>query len=341
MSASQDDSTADDLAALDAELVALEESSWDENQLWEGVERVSSEPEPVSAASIGRPAVVEQNGRVYRVAASSQNGVSTGGLPGSDFEGGALGGRVQREDGRPVPDAVLTLVDHGGRQVARASSAADGGYAITAPEMGDYVLIVSAVGHQPTAVTVSAGRRPQRLDLTLVGSGELSGVVRTGGSGVPLSGATVTLTDSRGEVVGSAVTGVDGTYVCRGVVSGVYTLVAVAEHMRPSAIALTVPDSGVLRHDIELAPMAVLAGSAWAEGSRAVPDVLVSVLDAAGQVTATARTDENGRYVVTDLPEGQYTVVARGYPPVTGQVTVSGGEVAYDVRLGYETEDRR
>ncbi|MGW5380520.1 MFS transporter [Nocardia sp. NPDC003999] len=339
-SAVQDDPTAtDDMAALDAELDAFAESSWEENQLREGAERVL--PEPVPAASIGRHAVVEQNGRVYRMAASSQNGQSTGGLSGSDFDGGALGGRVHREDGRPVPGAVLTLVDHGGRQVARANSAADGGYAITAPETGDYVLIVSAMGHQPTAVNVPVGQRPHRLDLTLVGSGELSGVVRTAGPGVPLPGATVTLTDSRGEVVGSAVTGGDGTYVCRGVVSGVYTLVAVAEHMRPSATTLTVPDSGVLRHDIELATMAVLAGSAWAEGSRAVPDVLVSVLDAAGQVTATARTDENGRYVVTDLPEGQYTVVARGYPPVTGQVTVSGGEVAHDVRLGYEIEDRR
>ncbi|MGO4616268.1 MFS transporter [Nocardia sp. 2YAB30] len=338
----QDNPTATDgMAALDAELAVLAESSWDENQLWEGAERVLSEPEPVPAASVGRHASVAQNGhRVYQVDASSQAGLSTGGLPGSDFDGGALGGRVHREDGRPVPGAVLTLIDQGGRQVARASSAADGGYAISAPEVGGYVLIASAIGHQPAAVNVSVGPRPQRLDVTLVGAGELSGVVRTAGHGVPLSGATVTLTDLRGEVVGAAVTGVDGTYVCHGVVSGVYTLVAVAEHMRPSATTLTVPDSGVLRHDIELAAMAVLAGSAWTDGGRAVPDVLVSVFDAAGEVTAITRTDENGCYVVTDLLEGQYTVIARGYPPVTGQVTVSGGEVAYDVRLGYGLGDR-
>ncbi len=340
-SASQDiPAAADGMAALDAELAEFAESSWDEDQLWEDAERVLSEPEPVPAASGAGHASVEQNGRVYRVVASSQTGLSNGGLPGSDFDGGALGGRVHREDGRPVPGAVLTLIDHSGRQVARASSAADGGYAVNAPEMGGYVLIVSAMGHQPTAVNVSLGHRPQHLDLTLVGSGELSGVVRTAGRGVPLSGATVTLTDVHGEVVGAAVTGGDGTYVCHGVVSGVYTLVAAAEHMRPSATTLTVPDSGVLRHDIELAAMAVLAGSAWADG-RAVPDVLVSVLDAAGAVTATARTDENGCYVVTDLLEGQYTVVARGYPPVTGQVTVSGGEVAYDVRLGYDESGDR
>ncbi|WP_328713171.1 MFS transporter [Nocardia salmonicida] len=339
-SASQDNPTdADAMAALDAELAVLADSRWEEDRVWEGAERVLSESELVPA-SAGR-APVDQNGhRAYQVDASAQSAPSTRELSGSGIGGGAVDGHVRREDGHPLPGAVLTLIDQRGRQVARASSAADGGYAISAPESGGHVLIVSAMGHQPTAVNVSVGQRTQRMDLTLVGSGELSGVVRTAVQGSPLSGATVTVTDMRGEVVGAAVTGGDGAYLCHGVVSGIYTLVAAAEHMRPSAITLTVPDSGVLRHDIELTAMAVLAGSARADGERAVPDVLVTVLDSAGEVAASVRTDENGRYVVTDLVEGQYTVVARGYPPVTGQVTVTGGEAAYDVRLGHELGDR-
>ncbi|WP_245720190.1 MSCRAMM family protein [Nocardia uniformis] len=293
-------------------------------------------------AAAGRHTSTARNGHgAYRADALPQTALATEESSGSDCGGGALGGRVHREDGHPLPGAVLTLIDQGGRQVARASSGADGGYAISAPTAGGYVLIVSASGHQPTAVNVSLDQRPRALDLTLAGSGELSGVIRTAGHGSPLSGATVTLTDSRGAVVGAAVTDGDGGYTCHGVMSGVYTLVAAAEHMRPSAITVTVPDSGVLRHDIELIAMGVLAGSAWTDGDRPAPDVLVNVLDAAGAVTASVRTDENGRYVVPDLLEGQYTVVARGYPPVTGQITVAGGEVAYDVRLGYELGDRR
>ncbi|WP_425972704.1 MSCRAMM family protein [Nocardia salmonicida] len=327
------------MAALDAELAVLAESRWEQDPVWEGAERVLSESELVPA-SAGR-APVDQNGhRAYQVDASAQSAPSPRELSGSGIGRGAVDGHVRREDGHPLPGAVLTLIDQRGRQVARASSAADGGFAISAPESGAHVLIVSAMGHQPTAVNVSVGQRTQPMDLTLVGSGELSGVVRTAVHGSPLSGATVTVTDMRGEVVGAAVTGGDGAYLCHGVVSGVYTLVAAAEHMRPSAITLTVPDSGVLRHDIELTAMAVLAGSARADGERAVPDVLVTVLDSAGEVAASVRTDENGRYVVTDLLEGQYTVVARGYPPVTGQVTVTGGEAAYDVRLGHELGDR-
>lgn len=329
-------SHADTTDPLDAELAALAESDWDGKQVWRGAERVLSEAEPVPAAVVGRRATAEQNGhRAATMDASSRNAVPTSGLSGTGS--GVVDGHVRREDGQPLPGAVLTLIDHNGRQVARTSSAADGGYAISAATPGGYVLIVSAMGHQPTAVNVSVGERPQRVDLSLAGSGELTGVVRTAGHGTPLPGATVTVTDPRGgEVIGAAVTGGDGAYACHGVVSGVYTLVAAAEHRRPSAITLTVPDSGVLRQDIELSAVAVLTGSALADDGRGVPDALVSVLDAAGEVKATARTDENGRYVVADLLEGEYTVITRGYPPVTDQVSVSGAEVAHDVRLRYE-----
>ncbi|MFI5718481.1 collagen binding domain-containing protein [Nocardia sp. NPDC051750] len=251
----------------------------------------------------------------------------------------AVDGRITREDGRPVPGAALTLIDQRGQQVARAIGSGDGGYSITAPGSGNYVLIASAAGHGPTAVNVTVTDHPVRADLTLNGLGELSGTVRRAPTGEPLAGATVTVTDQRGEVVATAASDGNGAYVCHGVAPGSYTLVAVADHMRPSATALTVPDSGLLRHDIDLAPMAVLTGSARTESGRLLEDVQITVLDAAGEVNATVRTDENGRYVVTDLPEGQYTVVARGYPPITGQVSVTGAEAGFDVRLGYGTEE--
>ncbi|WP_194819681.1 MFS transporter [Nocardia sp. XZ_19_385] len=249
----------------------------------------------------------------------------------------SLTGRIHHEDGRPVPEAALTLIDKRGHQVTRATGDSYGDYAIYAPEPGTYVLIVSAAGHQPTAISVVAGPWPQQLDLTLMGSSEVSGVVRSVVSGNPIDGATVTLTDRRGEVVGAAITTEDGHFVCHDVVSGSYTLVVIAEHMRPYAAALTVPHTGLLRHDIDMDPMAVLAGIAVADG-RAVPDVQIMVLDVAGDLTATVRTDEEGLYVVPDLPEGEYTVVARGYPPITSRVTVSGGEVEHNVRLGYGRE---
>ncbi|GAB2508501.1 MFS transporter [Nocardia heshunensis] len=248
----------------------------------------------------------------------------------------SVSGCVHREDGQSVPDTVLTLIDQRGRQVSRALGENDGGYLIGVPRAGSYVLIVSAYGYQPAAVTLTVGSRPQQLDVALLGSGEVSGTVRAVGRGAPLRDATVTLTDTFGDVVGSAVTTADGDFICRGVLAGTYTLVAVADHMRPTAVTLTVPDSGMLRHDLELAPRAVLAGSACNERGDVIPDAQITVLDEAGDLIAVTRTDGDGRYVVPDLAEGRYTVMARGYPAAFSRVTVSEGEVAHDVLLGYE-----
>ncbi|MFB7722920.1 MFS transporter [Nocardia sp. NPDC056100] len=250
----------------------------------------------------------------------------------------AISGCVHREDGTSIPDAVLTLIDQRGHQVSRALGQADGAYAIGAPRAGGYVLIVSAYGYQPTAVTITVARRPHQLDIALIGSGEVSGLVRAAGRGAPLADVSVTLTDTYGDVVASAVSTADGAYVCRGVLAGNYTLVAVAGHMRPTAVTLTVPDSGMLRHDVELLPRAVLAGSASTDAGHKVPDAQITVLDEAGDLIAVTRTDDTGHYVVPDLADGRYTVMARGYPPVFSRVTVVDGEVAHDVLLGYERE---
>ncbi|GHF12475.1 MFS transporter [Amycolatopsis deserti] len=289
----------------------------------------------------GRHALSDNGHGEYQLAAQTApitNAVASAGTDHALGTGGQpITGTVRRQDGTSVGGAALTLIDQRGRQVSRATGGGDGGYRIGAPGNGTYVLIVSAAGHQPQAASVVVADGPARLDLTLIGSGELSGVVRVAGSGSPLAGATVTLTDSRGEVTGAAISDAEGGYVFHGVSSGTYTLVASAEKMRPVASLITVPDSGVLRQDIEVAPAVLLAGTARTDGGRPVPDARITVLDAEGNVAAVARTDENGEYVVSDLPEGDYTVVASGYPPATSQVNLpGGGDVQHDVRLGYE-----
>ncbi|WP_228540099.1 carboxypeptidase-like regulatory domain-containing protein [Nocardia sp. XZ_19_385] len=243
-------------------------------------------------------------------------------------------GSIRRDDGHPVPDAVLTLIDQRGQQVSRTAGDGGGSYLIEPPAPGSYVLIVSADSYQPTAVHVTAMNGvAQQVDITVHGSGELSGVVYTPDR-EPVAGATVTVTDLRGEVVGAAVTTADGSYACKGVTAGTYTLVAVSDQMRPTATTLTVPASGQLVFDVELAPMATLWGTVRADG-RAVHDARVTVVDWSGLAVGSVHTDMDGRYAVADLPAGEYIVVTRGYPMVTSEVTVTGGRVDHDVHLGF------
>ncbi|WP_084461856.1 MFS transporter, partial [Nocardia kruczakiae] len=288
---------------------------WEREPLWEA-EAEAARPE--SAPALAEPAT------------QTAFPEAVGDMPGD----APVSGHIHREDGQSVPGAALTLIDQRGHQVSRATTDGAGGYHLSVPDAGNYVLIVSAEGHQPAAVNVAIGSEPQTVDLTLQGSGELSGIV-TEGPGRPLAGVTVTLTDRRGEVVGAAVTGADGAYACHGIVAGIYTLVAVAGHRRPDAATLTVPETGVLRYDIELAPTAVLSGRVRSARGP-VAHAHVAVLDSGGAVVAAALTDGDGRYRIDDLPAGDYTVVGRGYPPASARVAVDGEQIAHDLRLCYD-----
>ena len=304
----------------------------------DAAEAVVSEPEPAlvgagrharaSANGHGEVQAARQTASITASSAELGSPVQTGGQP--------ISGYIRRQDGSSVGGAALTLIDQRGRQAARATGRSDGGYTIGTAGPGTYVLIVAASGHQPQAASVVVAEGPARLDIALVGSGGLAGVVRSAGRGTPLSGATVTLMDSRGEVTGTSTSDSDGRYSFAGVGAGTYTLVVSAERMRPVALMLTLPDSDLVDQDLELTSAVVLSGTARTEGDRVVPDALITVLDAEGNVAAVTRTDANGRYVVNDLPEGDYTIVASGYPPATSQISVLGDEAAHDVRLGYE-----
>ncbi|MCR6489582.1 FUSC family protein [Amycolatopsis sp. OK19-0408] len=76
-------------------------------------------------------------------------------------------GRVHNALGAPLPGATLTLVDTHGRQTSRATSAADGFFALEAPHAGSYVLITAADRHGPAASTVPAHGRAVVQDIWL------------------------------------------------------------------------------------------------------------------------------------------------------------------------------
>ncbi|HEX4226939.1 MAG TPA: MFS transporter, partial [Pseudonocardiaceae bacterium] len=253
-----------------------------------------------------------------------------------DRTGTMVVGYVRRADRSPVAGAVLTLINHSGQQVARTVSEMDGSYQLSAALDGVYVLIASSNGHQPQASTLRAAGEPVAVDVVLNGTARATGVVRVrGGAGVP--DATVTLTDLNGEVVGATTTGPDGRYGFNELLGGTYTLVASAHGTRPGAVAMTVPDTGDIVTDVELSGAASLGGTARGGAHNSpVPDARVTLVDADGHVVAMTNTDTNGAYTFPEVPEGQYTVIASGYPPVTSHRQIHAGEDGqHDVLLSH------
>ncbi|MFH7334169.1 MFS transporter [Streptomyces sp. KHY 26] len=278
-------------------------------------------PEPADAPVADAPAAVES------VTAAARRAVS---------------GRVLDGSGAPVAQAAITLIDVRGRQLDRAVSGADGGYTVSVPGAGTYVLIGAAGARQPQAVTVPAGDEPVVCDLVLGGSGAaLAGSVRDAVDGNPLPGALLVATDLRGEVVSSATSAADGGFSLVDLVPGSYTLAVNAAGHRPAAVPVEVTAGTAEPCEIRLEPGARLHGVISAATGGPLGDAKVTLLDAAGNVLGTATTGPDGAYAFTDLDLGEYTVIAGGYAPVATSVHLdAGGTTDFDLELSHEDTTR-
>jgi predicted MFS family arabinose efflux permease len=293
----------------------------------------SEEPTPEhvvpaeAAAAAAAAAAAGQSGTAPEPAAA------TVAAPGR-LTGRVVIGRVVRGDGRPLAGASVTLTDVSGRQVDRTRSGADGDYRLHPTTGGTYLLIAAAPQLAPNASMVALADSPVHRDVVLAGGSVLCGHVR-GGDGEPLVGALVTLTDVKGEVVGSHVTGGSGRFELAELLAGTYTLAGRASGHQPVAVTVVLGD-GPLEQDLVLVGGARVSGVVRADSDeRPLADATVSLLDEAGNVLATTCTGEKGDYVFDDLLAGDYTLVASGFGPVAVGLRIGAGDdVAHDMTLG-------
>ena len=248
----------------------------------------------------------------------------------------AVFGYVRHGEGAPLPDATVTLIDPAGRQAGIGRSGADGRYHVPAPAEGAYTLIAMAKSHEPYASAVRIAGRPAEVDMVLAGASKLSGRVRAAGTGRPLPGVTVTLASFRGEIAGSAVTGETGGYDIENLVAGQYTLALSAPSYQPVALPVAIADGQQATLDAELRTGARIEGTARTASGAVVPDARVTLLDSDGNVAGVATTAPDGTYSLENLPEGEYTVIATGYPPAASRLKIAGGDAhSHDVQLGH------
>jgi EmrB/QacA subfamily drug resistance transporter len=245
-------------------------------------------------------------------------------------------GYVRQPDGAALAGATVTLIDSSGQQAARGQSGADGAYQVSPPAPGPYTLIAMAASHQPQASAVRVGDQPVEVDVLLPGASRLAGTVRVAGTGELLAGVTVTLADSRGEVVAARSTDAQGRYLIADLAPGRYTLALSAPAYQPAALPVMVADGDATIQDAELRSGARVRGTARTAAGAPIPDARVMLLDGDGNVAGLALTGSDGSYSFENLPEGDYTVVASGYPPAASRLRISSGEPhAHDVELGH------
>ncbi|MBA4866069.1 MFS transporter [Streptomyces sp. PSKA54] len=260
----------------------------------------------------------------------SAAGSAGGGIPVRGFVRGA--------ESAPVARAAVTLISLAGRQLGRSVAQADGRYALDAPSAGSYVLIASADGFQPQASTITVNDEPVAYDILLSGTSGLCGVVRAADGGTPVTGAMVIVTDVRGDVLATGLTGEQGEFDFAELVPGQVTVAVNAAGHRPLALPVEVGGTGVTRIEVALRSGARVQGTVRAAGGP-LGDARVTLVDAAGNVVGTATTGSDGAYAFTDLDAGEYTVIATGYPPVATGLSVSGrGVDGHDIELAHPGE---
>ncbi|MFD9032706.1 MFS transporter [Streptomyces sp. NPDC059567] len=290
----------------------------------------SSAPKTDAAAAAAPAAAPEEPTAAVAVAATTAT-VTTG---------LTISGTVRTAEGTDLPGATLTLISLGGQQLGRSVVGSEGRYAFDAPAAGSYVLIASADGFQPQASTVVVNDGPLAHDVLLTGTSGLNGSVTAAESGAPVDGAMVVITDVRGEVLATGKSGADGGFAFGELVPGAVTVAVTATGYRPQALPVEIGGQGATRLDVALAAGAVVHGTVRAGlDHRPLADARVTLVDAAGNVKASATTDAEGAYAFADLDAGEYTLIATGYPPVAGRLTVTGAGVdGHDIELAHPGE---
>ncbi len=127
--------------------------------------------------------------------------------------------------------------------------------------------------------------------------------------GSAVAGAALTLVDAAGRQVGRGATGTDGRYALATAGRGGHVLIAAADGHRPHAVTLAAADRPV-DLDVVLGAAGRLAGRVTTADGAPVPDAVLTLTDAHGDVAATTRSGPDGAYALAELAAGDHTLTA-------------------------------
>ena len=226
--------------------------------------------------------------------------------------GASIEGTVIKSDGSAATGATVEIYYADGTFKESVTADENGKYTFTYAEVGSY--IIKATLDNGTASTTVRVARMNVFNVFIIGDTNLTLKYSYTVSGsVNVSPAKVTITDTKGNVIATATTN-DGSFSFAGIPNGEYIISAESENGFISS-EITVFDG-----NLSGVNLTVVQAGVSIEGYVMVEDrkynqyyknwVDVTIYDANGNFVGNAKSDANGKYLFTNLPIGEYVIVA-------------------------------
>jgi len=211
--------------------------------------------------------------------------------------------------GTPITGASIEvrILNLNGTPIASAFTDPNGMYEVQNLAPGTYAIVVSANDFQTnTATVILTAGETETTNLSLDPSpGSISGNIT--GSGGPISGATVRVTDLNGLTILTTITDALGNYLITGLATGSYNVIVSAPGFQTNQTGAIVQSNLITIRNVDLPPN---PGTIEGQISPAFGGGTIQLFTADNILISSATTAPGGVFRFDSLAPGQYTITA-------------------------------
>ncbi|MBM7553900.1 carboxypeptidase regulatory-like domain-containing protein [Thalassobacillus pellis] len=229
----------------------------------------------------------------------------------------SVSGRVTDNDGNPVPEATVQVLDLNGVLIATGFANAEGNYTIGNLPVGTFTVVANApsFGQVITGIDLEPGEELANINFVLVPNpGSINGQITNLTTGNPIEGATVTILDGISQLpVSVTTTTLFGNYTVSGLSPGPYIVTASRTGFGTGQLGAFVLSDTTVTADIALTPNpGTITGTVVDTNGDPITDtrIQVGIYDENNILVVSLLANSDGTYTVPGLAPGGYFVVA-------------------------------